>query len=70
MILIHKVKDYLLNYETLRLHTSFHLIGALNNRLLVLPDVISVYRNNVSGSTTELIVGDIDEQLKTAIKRI
>lgn len=71
IIITHNVKYYLLKYSTtLRFHTGFQLIGALNNGLLVLPDVMSVYRTNVPGSTTELMLGDINKKIETTIKRI
>lgn len=71
IIITNTVKDYLLEHsETLRLHTSFQLIGALNNGLLVLPDAMSVYRINVPGSTTELMLGDVDKEFQSTIKRI
>lgn len=71
IVITQRTKDYLMKYSTtLRLHTSFQLIGALNNGLLVLPDAMSVYRINVPGSTTELMLGDLNKKVETTIKRI
>lgn len=71
IVITQRTKNYLLKYSTtLRLHSSFQLIGALNNGLLVLPDAMSVYRINVPGSTTELMLGDLNKKVETTIKRI
>lgn len=71
IVITQSVKDNLLKYsKTLIFHTSYQLTGALNRGLLVLPDVMSVYRVDVPGSTTELMLGDIDKRIKTTIGRI
>lgn len=51
-------------------HTGIQLLGASRNGLVVLPDAMMAYRIAVPGSTTEIMLGDNDRRLETAIKRV
>lgn len=66
-----EAKDNMIKYmPPILFHSGFQMLGALKEGVLVLPNPMSVYRVNVPGSTTELMLGDVDKQFESTIKRI
>lgn len=66
-----EAKDMMLKYmPPVMFHTGIQLLGALRNGLVVLPNEMMAYRIAVPGSTTEIMLGDHDRNLKTTINRI
>jgi len=63
-------QDMLENMPPVMFHTGIQMLGAFRSGIAVMPDIMSVYRINVPGSTTEIMLGNYDKRLKTTIKRI
>lgn len=71
IIITAAAKDNMIKYmPPVIFHSGFQLLGALKNGLLVLPDAMSTYRVEVPGSTTSMMLGDINKKVETTIKRI
>lgn len=51
-------------------HTGIQMLGALRSGLLVLPNLMSAYRIEVPGSTTELLLNNRRSAVETTFKRI
>ncbi len=53
-----------------RFHTGTQLLGALRNGLVVMPQIMSVYRKDVPGSTTEILLGDLEKTTNTIVRKV
>ncbi|VVT06226.1 Glycosyl transferase [Marinobacter salarius] len=66
-----EAKELMLKYmPPVMFHTGIQLLGASKNGLAILPDAMTAYRISVPGSTTEIMLGDNDRRLETAVKRV
>ena len=50
--------DMLAHMPPVMFHTGIQMLGALKGGLAVMPDIMSTYRVNVPGSTSELMLDD------------
>jgi len=64
------VKRLIDHMPPVQFHTGIQLLGAYDRGALILPDVMSVYRVEVPGSTTEILLNDYKKVLQTTRKRI
>lgn len=62
--------DMLAHMPPVMFHTGVQMLGALAGGLIVMPDIMSTYRVNVPGSTTELLLSDPFKQYETTLKRL
>ena len=62
--------DMLAHMPPVMFHTGIQMLGALKGGLAVMPDIMSTYRVNVPGSTTELMLADNFKNYTTTQKRI
>lgn len=60
----------LANMPPVMFHTGIQMLGALDAGIAVMPDVMSAYRTNVPGSTTQIMLGSYSKRLRTARKRV
>lgn len=58
------------NMPPVQFHTGIQLLGAYDRGVLILPDIMSAYRVDVPGSTTEILLTDSRRVLHTTRKRI
>lgn len=70
MITREVVNDMLEHMPPVRFHTGIQMLGAWRRGLVVMPDVMMAYRVEVPGSTTEIMLGDIDKRFKTTLLRV
>jgi len=71
MMITEEAKELMLKYmPPVMFHTGIQLLGASRNGLAILPDAMTAYRIAVPGSTTEIMLGDNDRRLETAVKRV
>lgn len=64
------VADMLEYMPPVRFHTGIQMLAAWRRDLAVMPDVMMAYRVKVPGSTTEIMLGDIDKRFKTTLLRV
>ena len=70
MITKEVVADILEYMPPVRFHTGIQMLAAWRRDLVVMPDVMMAYRVKVPGSTTEIMLGDIDKRFKTSLLRV
>lgn len=58
------------NMPPVRFHTGIQMLGAYDKGVLILPDLMSVYRVDVPGSTTEILIKDVKRAEHTTSLRI
>ncbi|GAB3289752.1 glycosyltransferase family 2 protein [Pseudidiomarina andamanensis] len=71
IMITEKAKSRMLEYmPPVTFHTGIQMLGALDKGLIVLPDVLSAYRIDVPGSTTEILLKDIKRVENTTLRRV
>jgi glycosyltransferase involved in cell wall biosynthesis len=63
-------KDLVDHMPPVLFHTGVQLLGAMRNGLLILPDVMGVYRTGVPGSTTELMLKNSKQIAQITVRRV
>ncbi|MFD1007301.1 glycosyltransferase family 2 protein [Oceanisphaera ostreae] len=63
-------QDMIANMPPVMFHSGIQMLGALRGGVVILPDVMLAYRVDVPGSTTEIMLGDIDKKFSTTFKRV
>lgn len=63
-------QDMLANMPPVMFHSGVQMLGALRGGVAVMPDVMLAYRVDVPGSTTEIMLGDVNKRLKTTLTRV
>ncbi|RPF81054.1 MAG: glycosyltransferase [Rhodothermaceae bacterium TMED105] len=58
------------NMPPVEFHTGIQLLCAAFSGLIILPDPMMIYRIDVPGSTTELLLGSLNKKANTAARRI
>lgn len=64
------VSDILEHMPPVRFHTGIQMLAARRQGLAVMPDVMMAYRVGVPGSTTEIMLGNVNNRFKTALLRV
>jgi glycosyltransferase involved in cell wall biosynthesis len=70
MITKEVVNDILEHMPPVRFHTGIQMLGAWRRGLAIMPDVMMAYRVEVPGSTTEIMLGNVDKRFRTALLRV